>query len=283
MNVGIESWAYHRWFGDLYPWEQPVGARWTIDQFVCHAAELGAGAVAIQSIHVGDTSPEALGQLRSTLEQLALRPTLSWGHSDGLRGGASPERERELHKALELASALGARMVRVVCGDHGSWREPAALRKRALTPMLKRAAEAAAARGLELAVENDADLTAADLADLIRSVRAPNVGVCFDDGNAVRIGEDPLRAAELLACLVRMVHLKDLIVLPESVGDPAAWWPTVPLGRGELDLHGILDRLVADGFDGCVFVELSAMHPSWPDEDEAVREGLAFLRARLCR
>jgi len=280
VRIGVESWAYHRYFGDLYPWEERVGTRWTAEDFCRRAAELGVDEVALQSIHLGDGSPERLARLQETLDELGLRPALSWGHSDGLRGGTSPEREGDLHAALDTAAALGAHVVRIVCGDHTTWSEPVAPRKRALALILERAAAAAAARGLELAIENHADFATAELVDLVRTVGAPNVGICFDDGNAMRVGESPLQAAELVAGLVRMVHIKDLAVLPEAVGDPGGRWPTVPLGAGEVDVDGVLDRLAAGGFDGSVFVELSSMHPSWPDEDDAVRRGVDFLRRR---
>jgi sugar phosphate isomerase/epimerase len=78
-----------------------------------------------------------------------------------------------------------------------------------------------------------------------------------------------------------MVHLKDLRIFPDSAGDPTAWWPTAPLGHGDFDVPAIVAALARRGFDGTLFVEMSAMHPNWPDEDRAVEESVAFLERLL--
>ncbi|MCB1489236.1 MAG: sugar phosphate isomerase/epimerase, partial [Bauldia sp.] len=132
--------------------------------------------------------------------------------------------------------------------------------------------------GLTLAIENHADLAMADLAHLVRTVGADNLGICFDTGNAVRVGDDLLDAARVAAPLVKMVHLKDMIVIDASRGDPTAWWPSAPLGRGIFDIPAFLAILEEAGFDGTLFVEMANMHPDWEDEDQAVSESVAYLR-----
>jgi sugar phosphate isomerase/epimerase len=74
-----------------------------------------------------------------------------------------------------------------------------------------------------------------------------------------------------------MVHVRDIAVQPDSKGRPAAWWPSVPLGCGDVAVAAVLERMGAPHGAGW-FVEMSTMHPNHPDEDDAVRRSLAFLR-----
>src|SRR5262245_4610083 len=55
--------------------------------------------------------------------------------------------------------------------------------------------------GVRLAVENHKDLEAPALAELIRSVNSPHVGVCLDTGNNLALLEDVAETVEMLAPL----------------------------------------------------------------------------------
>jgi hypothetical protein len=65
----------------------------------------------------------------------------------------------------------------------------------------------------------------------------------FDGGNAVRVGDDLTAELALAAPHMRMMHVQDMLIQDTSRGDPTAWWPCVPLGRGEFDLPAIIDVL----------------------------------------
>jgi sugar phosphate isomerase/epimerase len=281
IGIGIDSFCYHRWFGETTRWETSIDTRWRTSDFLRRAAELGVSDVALQTVYLPNLDPPAVAALRDDIDTLGLRPTLSWGHPDGLQGGASLERIAALRRALPDAKALGCGMVRLVCGNQFSHVVPAGERIARLVPILRNVAAEAAALGLMLAVENHADFAMRDLVSLVDTVGSPHLGICFDTGNAVRLGDELLDAAALAAPHVRMVHLKDMIVQPASIGDPTAWWPSVPLGRGAFDLPAFIDVLRGAGFAGTLFVELANMHPDWPDEDAAVAESVAWLKRWL--
>ena len=281
LGLGIDSFAYHRYFGDCTAWETPIAERWTTSDFLRRAAALGADSVSLQTIYLPELTAAAVGALSDELRALQLAPTLAWGHPDGLQGGTSPERFAALRALLPIARNLGCTVVRFTCGSQFFFRIPAAERRARLVPLLRTLAVEAAGHGLTLAVENHADFTMADLVAMVREVDDPHLGICFDTGNAVRVGDDLITAARLAAPLVRMVHIKDMIVIEESRHDPTLWWPTVPLGRGEFDLAGFVAILREDGYAGTLFVELANMHTDWPDEDAAVAEGVTYLGALL--
>jgi sugar phosphate isomerase/epimerase len=281
IGIGIDTFAYHRHFGECTTWETPLGHRWTIDDFLARATGLGVDAVSLQTLFLPELTPEAIDTLRGKLGHL--EPVVAWGHPDGLQGGTNGARLVEARAVLPAAKALGCKIVRVACGNHFFFATPPDERRARLVPMLETLADDAAALGLTLAVENHADFRMADVVAMIEDVGGDHVGICFDTGNAVRVGDDLPTAARLAAPHVKMVHIKDMIVLPESVGDPTRFWPTVPLGRGEFDLPGFVAILRDARFGGTLFVELANMHPDFPDEDAGVAEGVAYLKALLGR
>jgi sugar phosphate isomerase/epimerase len=76
----------------------------------------------------------------------------------------------------------------------------------------------------------------------------PRIGLCIDIGHTVRIGGDPIRAAEQFADRLLDVHIKDV-----SAASPAG--RTVEAGRGVIDLPAFLRTLVKIGYAGVVSFE----------------------------
>jgi len=276
--LGIDSFCYHRYFGEFGEWDAPLPERWSTRDFLDRAAELGVEIVSLQTRYLEDLSIEAMNSLREQLEYRGLRAVLAWGHRSGLESGTNPGRFDEAMACLNYAAALGAPLMRVVCGDQFAWSLPAMERRERLAPLLRALAVRAGELGLALAVENHADFAMVDLVALIDVAGAPNLGICLDLGNTIRVGDDAVNAARLAAPLVRMVHVKDLVVQHDSIGKPWAWWPSVPFGHGDIDLTAALDVLPASPQMAGWFVEMANMHPDYPDEDAAVLESLEFLR-----
>jgi sugar phosphate isomerase/epimerase len=171
-----------------------------------------------------------------TLDLAALRDeagpveiVLAWGHPDGLGFGEIAGALDDLLAWIALAPRSGCRLVRMVVGSPRRRRDAELDEQleRSVAP-LRAAARAAAGAGVTLAVENHADLRAAELRDLLERVGDDAVGVCFDTANALRVGDDPLEAARMLAPRVRMLHLKDCAPPDGSVTGP----PSVPYGQG---------------------------------------------------
>ena len=68
-------------------------------------------------------------------------------------------------------------------------------------------------------------------------------------------------------------------------GDPKtfAFWPSVPLGRGLIDLPEVLARLDDAKFDGLLALEIDYLAPAYvaDGEEAAVGASLAYLRKAL--
>ena len=279
FTLGIDSFAYHRYFGNCTPWESSLNMRWTTADFLERAHQLKVGAVSLQTCYLPELTEPVLNELKAQLGDLL--PVLAWGHPDGLRGGTDPQAAADVMALLPKARSLGCSLVRLVAGNQFFFQHNPAARVNHLLPIIREIAQEAARHGLHLALENHADFIMADVVKLVEQVGAPNLGICLDTGNAARVGDDPLTATRLAAPLTKMVHLKDLRVQAASQGDPTAWWPSAPVGQGDFDIPAILAVLEEAGYKGCLFVELAPLHSAWQDEDAVVAESLAYLRRLL--
>jgi sugar phosphate isomerase/epimerase len=146
--------------------------------------------------------------------------------------------------------------------------------------MLKRLLPAAQDQGVVLALENHIDLTADELVDPVRTVDSPWLGVCLDTGNNLRLHEDPVAVASKLAPLARATHVKDIGARP---GDPKefAFWPSVPLGEGLVDLGRVIGLLRKARYRGLLAIEVDYLDPDYGDEDRAVAASVKYLKGLL--
>jgi sugar phosphate isomerase/epimerase len=282
-RLGLDSFSYHRWFGEYNRWEQPLPDRWTTGDLLDHVASIGVEALSLQTIHLDDRRPASLSRLGTELAAAGVECILAWGHRRGLEDGESEEKLNDALGAMDTALYLGCRIMRVVCGDQFSWSsDPGARRERQarLRKPLTEIARQAQQVGLLIAIENHADATAAEVAQLVEAIDPVHLGTCFDLGNAVRVGEDPLEAATVTHPYCLMAHLRDLKIQETSRGDPAGWWPCTSLGEGDLPIASVLDLLARAPRCAAWLVEISNVLPG-EVEPALVEASLAYLRKWL--
>lgn len=287
MQVGIDSYSYHRRYGEIRIGEtaSPHGA-WPLEAspVLHHARSTGAEVVFLETCYLPE--PETIHAATLADAGPDLRVGFSWGHPwpsgryHGLDGGRSYGAEQDLARWIDAAARLGHTVMRITAGSPASrGDEPAAVLVERLVGPVRRAADYAATLGLRLALENHGDLRARDILELFERVDRPDtLGVCLDNVNLPRVGDDMAEGTRALAPCTLLVQLKDH--LP---GDP-----TVPggpistaLGEGAADLPGLLAILAAAGFDGPVCVELASLGASDVDELAMIDRSVAWLRAHL--
>jgi sugar phosphate isomerase/epimerase len=277
MKLGIDSYSFHRLFGDVRGEEADLGPRPYGNLDVIAAAKrLGAESVALQTCFLDFPSAVGAAELRTALDPLEL--VVAWGHPEGLSFGTAAAAADELHRWIEVAPALGCGLVRLVAGNRRTERR--GLPIEFLANALRGPVEAAAARGIRLALENHADLTVAELELLISLVDDPVLGICLDTANAVRVGDDPLQATLRLLPHVRMVHLKDVA---GGAFEASAGPRSVPYGTGVIPVRQILDTLKEAEFDGHVVVELGYLGGGQVDEEELLTTCFQWLLGALGR
>jgi len=281
--IGIDSFSFHRFFGWVTQWEKPVEESWSIAQFIDVAAELNVQSVSIQIAHLPDLGEKTLLDLISHLEKNDLHATLSWYHLEGLHAGLfgskSKENVESVMHAIKASRKIGSYLLRVACGFQNHFSIPAAKRIESLVPKLRYIADMAP--DMTIAIENHADFRMTDLVTLINECDRSNVGICFDSGNAIRVGDDVDIAADDAGDLINMVHLKDIAVQKNSIGNPDAWWPSVPYGKGDINISSLLDKFVSLPEIPPIFIELANLHPDWPVEQDVVKQCVNFINNHM--
>ena len=133
-------------------------------------------------------------------------------------------------------------------------------------------------QGVKLADENHFDFTTDEYLGLFQAVGSPHFGMCFDTGNCLRNGDDPVDSAKKLGRYIYATHTKD--VAPLHGGNPKDWmfFACTPVGRGIIDFPGIVAELEKQGYTGLFAVELDYMDPRYREEDLAVKESIAYLK-----
>jgi len=277
VNIGVDSYSYHRLLGEVRPGEDASPGRFAAGSLdvVLECRRLGVDAVSLETCFLD--APEQLDAAALVAQAGPLELLLSWGHPEGLAFGADPGALNDLLLWIAIAPSLACCVVRLVAGGarlRGS--EPISAQLERTRPLLARAAEVAESMGVALALENHADLTAAEMEALLEPLDG-RVGVCLDTANALRVGDDPVAAARRLAPLVSIVHLKDCDA-PGPSSNPTTGPRTVPYGEGVVDLEGVLVALAEARFSGPICIELGHLGPGAVDERALVAGGVAWLR-----
>ena len=282
MKPGIDTYCFHRFFGDWYPGlQRDPGARMTPWQVLDRCAALGVAGVSLESCYLPRDDPGFAPRLRERLAALALDCVWAWGHPDGLASGAAPAALDDLIAEAALAASCGARVMRICAGSRRTRPADWITHRAALLPLLRRAAAAGERHGVVLAIENHIDLFADELLDLLTTIGSPFLGVCLDTANQIRIGEDNEAAMRRLAPWTRATHLKD-VARQDGAAPGFASWPAVPLGAGAVDLPSVLADLRAANYAGLLAVEIDYLHPRYgEDELGAVAASVGALRALL--
>ncbi len=155
---------------------------------------------------------------------------------------------------------------------------------------LRRATELAEARGVTVALHQHWGMAVQRPEDVERILERSSVGLCLDTGHLALAGIDPVEVAEAAGDRVRHVHLKDLdggLARRVLDGDLPFRRAVVeglfrPLGRGGVDVEGLIRILETQGYRGWYVLEqdtaLDGEPPSGMGPIEDARISVEFLR-----
>jgi sugar phosphate isomerase/epimerase len=285
MKIGIDSYCFHRYFGEIYlDLQADPGIRWRMEgEFLDFALAQHVDEIALESCFFDALDDGLCAEIRGRLDEAGVDRVLGWGHPEGLWGGTSKEALEELIAHLPQVEKLGSTRMRITAASMNYAKAPREELIGRVVPMLKGAAGAAEAHGVMLALENHIDFTSAEVVRILDEVGSDNLKVNFDTGNTIRLYEDPVEAAARLAPYTISTHTKDITVPPKG-GSPAenfTWWPSCPVGDGLIDMPGVVAALREGGFDGCLSVEIDLVAPQFiaMSEEEIVAKSVAYLRS----
>jgi sugar phosphate isomerase/epimerase len=284
MLIGIDSYTFHRYFGEVYEGglQQDPGVKWDmLEDFVPFAVGLDVDEVALETIFFPVFDDNYCAKLNAELDRVGLKRVIGWGHPDGLHGGTDQAALDDLIKHIPRASHVGASIMRIVAasmlyvdGDHKEMVKNS-------VEMLKKAVAVAESHNVTLAIENHIDFTSEEILQILDGVGSPNLKANFDTGNALRMFEDPLVAAENLAPHCVATHTKDVAF--RKGGNPMerfTSWPSVPAGKGDVDLLGIAQILDKAKFQGSLAIEMDLMGAPFDTltEEQNVSESIDHLK-----
>jgi 3-oxoisoapionate decarboxylase len=279
MKIGIDSYCFHRFFGEVYPQQEQPPFQMTMDDFLDYAKELGVDGVSLESCFFPSFDREYLADLKAKLDQYGFDRVYAWGHPDGLERGQKPSEYDDMVRSIERAVAIGADVMRVV-GSSFTWRkEPHGPQVKALIEQFRRAVPLAEQAGVKMAVENHIDFTGDEMVELIDGVGSPNFGINFDTGNFLRLLDDPVKGMAKLAKSTFATHIKDLKINPDASPDDWYFFSSVPVGDGLIDNVALARMLKDANYQGFLAVETDFLHPDYGnDEHAAIRKSVAGLR-----
>lgn len=279
MKVGIDSYCYHRFFGEVYPDQKAPKKNMTMQDFLKRAKEMDVDGVSLESCFFPSFDAAWLKDLKAQLDDYKFDRVFAWGHPDGLERGKNWDAYKEMVDCIPRAKAIGADVMRVVGSSLMFRHEPHKPQIEALTKMFKEAVKIAKDNGVKMAVENHIDFTGEEILELLDGVGSDHLGLNFDTGNFLRLLDDPIASMEKLAPYVYATHVKDL--MPDKSARPTDWhfFAGVPVGHGLIDNQKLAQLLHKAGFKGFLAVEIDHPHKDWTDlEDEAVSISVKELK-----
>ena len=258
---------------------------WDLATIVANAAKFGFDGVELRGLR-GELHlplvPELAGRPEGVRRLLAEHKIelVCLGSSATLASRERREAVRQkavIAEFVELAAALGCPHVRVYVGDVGRRDDQRAALSRAaealisLVPILVR-------WGVTLLVENGGDFAgSADLWFLIDAVEHPAVRCCWNQCNAMALGERPTNSLPRLGHKIAMIHLCDGEFDADGV-----LLDYKRLGEGHAEVSRQIELLRGLVYDRYLIFEWPKL---WVDSLPAAEEVLPavanFLRANL--
>jgi len=279
MKVGIDSYCYHRFFGEVYPHQNQPPKQLTLEDFIKRAKELDVDGVSLESCFFPRFDASYFSEIKGMLDEYNFDRVYAWGHPDGLEGGKNEAAYDQMIDHIEYANAIGAKVMRVVGSslmfrfeDHGPQIEK-------LSRMFTNAMKVADNYGIKLADENHIDYNADEMLELIHNVNHPHFGINFDTGNFMRVLDDPIQGMEKLARYTFSTHVKDLKINPQAAVNDWYFFSCTPVGDGIVDNLKLAQLLKDADYQGFLAMEIDTLHPDYnEDEDAAVAKSVAELK-----
>jgi sugar phosphate isomerase/epimerase len=279
MKVGIDSYCFHRFFGEVYPEQPTPDIQWTMGDFLDFAKELGVDGVSLESCFFPSMDKEWFLDLKAKLDDYGFDRVYAWGHPDGLEAGNNRDAYDDMINQIPNAKLIGADVMRVVGSSLMFRLEPHQPQLDILSEWFKEAVKVAEANDIKLAMENHIDYNSDEILWLIEEVDSPYFGVNFDTGNFLRLLDDPVDGMEKLAQYTLATHIKDL--KPNKDAKVTDWYffSSTPVGDGLINNEKLAQLLRDADYKGFLAVETDFLHPDYNyDEPLAISRSVTELK-----
>ena len=279
MKVGIDSYCFHRFFGEVYPHQTAPEESMTMQGFLALAKELDVDGVSLESVFFPSFEEAWFKDLKAQLDDYGFDRVYAWGHPDGLEAGKNRDEYDNMVAQIKNAKLIGADVMRVVASSLMFRFEPHGPQIDILVDWFKDAVKVAEEYDVKLAVENHLDYTSDECVELLERVDSPYLGLNLDTGNFLRLLDDPIDGTRKLADKVFATHIKDL--KPVKGLNVTEWYffSSTPVGDGLVDNQKIAQLLYDANYQGFLAMEMDSLHPDYENQEhEAVTISVKNLK-----
>ena len=186
--------------------------------------------------------------------------------------------EARLLKAFAAAQAIGVPVVNVGPGGKSDVEDDLKL----TIETLRARAQCAATYGVTLCVKAHVGAAIYNTPTTQRAMREipdASFGIDMDPSHIYRAGEAPEQALPAVISRVKHIHVRDCKGPGPSPGDPELQ----ACGRGDIDLFGYFEALVAADYRGPVCLEVIGPDQDMPDAMAIASESYGYMNACLKR
>lgn len=279
MKVGIDSYCFHRYFGEVYPHQTAPEKSMTMEDFLVYAKELDVDGVSLESCFFPSFEEAWFKDLGAQLDEYGFDRVYAWGHPDGMEAGGNRNEFDNMVAEIKNAKLIGADVMRVVASSLMFRFEPHGPQIDILVDWFKEAVKVAEEYDVKLAVENHLDYTSDECVEMLERVGSPYLGLTLDTGNFLRLLDDPVEGTQKLADKVLATHIKDL--KPVAGVNATEWYffSSTPVGDGLVDNQKIAQLLYDANYKGFLAVETDSLHPDYENQEhEAVATSVKNLK-----
>lgn len=279
LKVGIDSYCFHRFFGEVYGEQPEPNFRMTMEDFLDFAKELAVDGVSLESCFFPSMEKSWFEDLKAQLDEYGFDRVYAWGHPDGLEAGKNRDAFNDMLRQIEFAKMIGADVMRVCASSLMFRNEPHQPQLDILAGWFKEAVKVAEQYGVKLAVENHIDYNSDEFVWLLKEVNSPYLGINFDTGNFLRLLDNPVEGMKKLAPYTLATHIKDLKLRTDAKPTDWFFFSSVPVGDGLVDNEALARLLKAADYQGFLAVETDHLHPDYKyDEHTAIRHSISELK-----
>jgi len=279
MKVGIDSYCFHRFFGEVYPHQTAPEKSMTMEDFLVYAKELDVDGVSLESCFFPSFEEAWFKDMRSQLDDYGFDRVYAWGHPDGLEAGKNRDEYENMVAQIKNARLIGADVMRVVASSLMFRFEPHGPQIDILVDWFKDAVKVAEEYDVKLAVENHIDYTSDECVEFLERVDSPYLGLNLDTGNFLRLLDDPVEGTRKLADKVLATHIKDLKPVKGLNATEWYFFSSTPVGDGLVDNQKIAQLLYDANYQGFLAVETDSLHPDYENQEhEAVAISIKNLK-----
>ena len=156
MRIGVDSYSFHRFFGEFREGEEFIDTSRRTADFIL------------------ENEKSIWDQLGAITAKGDLEVVMAWGHPGGLEMGLSENASFDMRETVSRSADVGISLIRIVVGTYVHWNKehPKETVER-VAPILHNLCKKAEKLGVEIAVETHCDLPVKYLLKLLEQEKYP--------------------------------------------------------------------------------------------------------------